>query len=164
MLFPPNYSKWSLCKSANSINGCPKALGIHWQTSSDQLFVITPPPLKTDHPTKRQVLSQHSNVFNVLGWFSPINVQPHKLMQELWKRKIGWDETIPDDLPLVWKRWSSELSDITTHPIERKFVKTQTTIINLILHRFSDASKLAYGAVVYGCFWHQDTIVRLLPK
>ena len=142
---------------SNSIEGCPKALGIHWQTSSDQLFVVTPPPLKTDHPTKRQVSSQYSKVFDLLGWFSPINIQPHKLMQE--KRKIGWDQNIPDDLLLVWKRWSSELSDITTHPIERKFVKTQTTIIDLQLHGFSDASKLAYGAVVYGRFWHQDTTV-----
>ena len=137
----------------------PKALDIHWQSSSDQLFVVTPPLLKTDHPMKRQLSSQHSKVFDMLGWFSPINVQPRKLMQERWKRKIGWDEKIPDNLLLIWKRWSSELSDITTHPIERKFVKTQTTVIDLHLHRFSDASKLAYGAVVYGCFWHQDTTV-----
>ena len=95
----------------------------------------------------------------MLGWFSPINVQPRKLMQELWKRKIGWDEKILDDLLLVWKRWSFELSDITTHPIERKFVKTQTTVIDLQSHGFSDASKLAYGAVIYGRFWHQDTTV-----
>ena len=39
------------------------------------------------------------------------------------------------------------------------FVKTQTTIIDLQLHGFSDARKLAYGAVVYGRFWHQDTTV-----
>ena len=38
---------------SNSIDGCPKALSIHWQTSSDQFFVVTPPPLKTDPPTKR---------------------------------------------------------------------------------------------------------------
>ena len=80
-------------------------------------------------------------------------------MQELWKRKIGWDEKIPDNLLLVWKRWSSELSDTTTHLMEKKIVKTQTTVIDLQLHRFSDASKLAYEAVVYGRFWHQDTTV-----
>ncbi len=143
----------------DSIDGCPKALGIHWPTSSDQLFVVTPSPLKTDHPTKRQVSSHHSKVFDVLGWFSPINVQPRKIMQELWKRKIGWDEKIPDDLLQAWEKWSSELPSITTHAIDRNFVKTQATVIEMQLHGFSDASKLAYGAVVYGRFRHKDTTI-----
>ncbi len=144
---------------SNSIDGCPKALGIHWQTSSDQLFVVTLPPLNTDHPTKRQVSSQHSKVYDVLGWFSPINVPPRKIMQELWKRKIGWDEKISDDLLEVWRKWSSELSCITTHPVDRKYVETQSTIIAFQLHGFSDASKLAYGAVVHGRFQHRDSTV-----
>jgi len=46
---------------------------------------------------------------------------------------------------------------ITTHQIDRKYVKTQSTVIELQSHGFGDASKPAYGAVVYGCFQHKDT-------
>ena len=51
-------------------DSCPKALGVHWQTTSDIFYVATPPPLEAEHPTKRQIASQMAKVFDVLGWFA----------------------------------------------------------------------------------------------
>ncbi len=62
--------------------GCPKALGLHWNTTTDTLFVATPQPITTK-PTKRIIASQTAKVFDVLGWFAPITVKAKHLLQLL---------------------------------------------------------------------------------
>jgi len=42
-----------------------------------------------------------------------------------------------------------ELHSLSKHPIEHKFVFTQTTELEIQLHGNSDTSQMTYGAVVY---------------
>ena len=140
-------------------DGCPKALGVHWQTTSDIFYVATPPPLEAEHPTKRQIASQMAKVFDVLGWFAPVTVKSKHLIQQLWKRQIDWDKPIPGDLLDDWNKWNKELPSISKHPIERKLVSTQTTVLEIQLHGYSDASQMAYGAVVYARHLHDNATV-----
>ena len=87
----------SLCISTAANSGCPKALGVHWNATTDTLFVATPPPIMAE-PTKRIIASQAAKMFDVLGWFAPITVKAKHLLQLLWKSGISWDERIPPDL------------------------------------------------------------------
>ena len=61
------------------LEGCPKALGVHWQVKNDHLYVATPPPLKTSTPTNCQVTSQTAKVYDVFGLFAPITVNARGL-------------------------------------------------------------------------------------
>ena len=142
-------------------DGCPKALGVHWQTTSDIFYIATPPPLEAEHPTKRQIASQMAKVFDVLGWFAPVTVKSKHLIQQLWKRQIDWDKPIPGDLLDDWNKWNKELPSISKHPIERKLVSTQTTVLEIQLHGYSDASQMAYGAVVYARHLHDNAMVTI---
>ena len=65
----------------SGIEGCPKALDVHWQVKNDHLYVATPPPLKTSTPTKRQVASQTAKVYDVFGWFAPTTVKAKSIIQ-----------------------------------------------------------------------------------
>ena len=48
-----------------------KALRVHWDTLNDVFFVTVPDLRDLSHPTKRQVTSEISRVYDVLEWFSP---------------------------------------------------------------------------------------------
>ncbi len=102
-------------------------------------------------PTKRIIASQTAKVFDLRGWFAPITVKARHLLQLLWKSGISGDEVIPSDLHAVW---------INKFPVSRKLVEKQATVQQIQLHGFSDASRIAYGAVVYARYLHRDSTVH----
>ena len=68
---------------------CLKILGIYWDTKKDLFHIATPSLTNIDIPTKRQVTSAASRVYDVLGWFSPAVLQMKILLQQLWQEKNG---------------------------------------------------------------------------
>lgn len=45
--------------------------------------------------TKRNILSQISQLFDPLGLLGPIILSAKLLIQELWKSQIDWDSSVP---------------------------------------------------------------------
>ena len=74
-----------------------KVPGMGWDTEDDVIWV---PPPRAFHEieTKRQLLQCISSVFDPMGVVSPVTVEAKIIMQELWKRKFGWDDILPDDV------------------------------------------------------------------
>jgi hypothetical protein len=102
-------------------------LGLKWNTNEDYLtYKLYEPNPNT--ASKRQVLKHVSSVYDPLGYLAPVQIRAKILLQELWKRKLDWDEPIPPDL------------HIQNMPADKDFE----------LHCFSDASlSRGYGAAVY---------------
>ncbi len=135
--------------SLPSAHNSPKALGIHWQVTSDALHVAIPivPPDKS--VTKRQIASITAQVYDILGLFAPcVIVAKLLLLQQLWRDKINWDDITSTNIQQQWKVWTDELPLITNHPVPRRYSPNSSPIIATSLQGFSDASKLAYGAAV----------------
>ncbi len=128
---------------------CHKALGLHWNTSTDSFHVATPTLVSSDKPSKRKIASDVARTFDLLGWFAPCTVMIKIQLQQLWKLKTGWDEQVPGQLAQNWKSWRDELKLITSHPIPRYPLEPGKHIRSLQLHGFSDASNAAYAGVVY---------------
>ena len=61
-----------------------KALGIHWDTQTDELHVVTPEILP-DIPMKRTVASTAAKTYDNIGWFGPVTLTVKLLMQALWQ-------------------------------------------------------------------------------
>ena len=61
-----------------------------------RLTVAKLPPLQ--HVTKRVLVSDIANTFDVLGWFSPAIIKVKILLQQLWELKVDWDERIPPSI------------------------------------------------------------------
>ena len=137
---------------------CPKALGIYWNTTHDTLHVATLDLTDSGTPTKRQVASAVARTFDVLGWFAPATITIKILLQQLWEKKISWDEKIPDDLIKMWK---TELPSLTQHPIPRRLSQHTEPVISQQLHGFCDASTAAYGGVIYLRLLHANTSVSV---
>jgi len=137
-------------QSTSKINikgGVPtKILGLVWQTDQDTLVYTIKdlPPLKV---SKRQILSEITQIFDPLGLLSPCIVLTKILLQKLWEGKLSWDESLPSALHTTWISFREQISELNQLKVPRR-VRTEDCA-RLELHGFSDASQNAYGACVY---------------
>ncbi len=76
----------------------PKALGIHWNSTTDVLYVSVGITTTEGNCTKRQVVSDIAKTFDALGWFSPTTIIMKIMMQKLLELKLEWDEEIPNNI------------------------------------------------------------------
>ena len=90
------------------INNQLKALGILWNVKTDELRIKFSD--KTFLNTKRGSLTLLYLIFDPLGIVSPCLMEPKLIIQEeLWKRKVDWDEELPSDLKYRFQEWRSQL-------------------------------------------------------
>ena len=96
-----------------------------------------------------------------MGWLAPIVITAKIIMQSLWILKVSWDEELPLDISNRWQTWLQDLHSISLIKIPRWSGYTPQCEF-LDIHGFADASKFAYGAVVYLCLIRtQEVIVTL---
>ncbi|XP_015914023.2 uncharacterized protein [Parasteatoda tepidariorum] len=97
-------------------------------------------------PSKRNVLSMLSRIFDNIGFTSPVTLVPKLILQECWKEKINWDTVVPHNLRNKFLKWANELKYLKEIEIPRK---TPDLDENSTLHVFVDASKSAYAASIF---------------
>lgn len=125
-----------------------KILGISWNSTSD-IFKINSPPLdQLTSFSKRQVLSRLSQLYDPLGFISPIVVIAKILMQTIWQRKLEWDEQLPSDIVNKWQIFYTGITHLNEITIPR-WLFSNSDYTEVQLCGFSDSSIKAYGAVVY---------------
>ncbi|KAL7838309.1 hypothetical protein AOLI_G00267130 [Acnodon oligacanthus] len=84
-----------------------RALGVHWCIQSDNFkFKLC---LKDKPPTRRNILSVVSSLYDPLGILAPVVLPAKTILQELCRLKIGWDELIPEHLAQQWCNWMKDL-------------------------------------------------------
>jgi hypothetical protein len=129
------------------------ALGVEWNVEEDTLNFtgFTKITLQVDGATKRSVTSNTCKFFDPLGLISPFIITAKILIQSTWKRKIGWDDPIPEDMLRIWRKWVTEVPMlerivlprcVRLHAPNNGQEKAQLIV-------FSDASDMAFGAAVY---------------
>ncbi len=126
-----------------------KTLGIQWNALKDCFKLSTPSPTPLETLTKRGLVSDVAKTFDALGWFSPSTIKAKILMQKLWELKVDWDDPVPVDIHCAWLQWRTELHLLSQMTIPRCYFDKESQILSTEIHGFSDASELAYAAVVY---------------
>ena len=124
-----------------------KVLGLRWDPVSDS-FKIRVETQPIELPTKRKVLSVIAKLYDPVGWLSPVIIVAKRLMQELWIRKLDWDDPLPEDLLNHWNSYYSELPKLE-QILTPRWIGLSRTSLGYELHGFSDASARAYSAVIY---------------
>ena len=103
---------------------------------------------KTFLNTKSGLLSLLCSIFDLLGIVSPCLIEPKLIIQELWKRKVDWDDELPSDLKYRFQGWRSQLRSLPRIFINRYYgIDTHTETTEL--HFLADSSNQAYGVVVH---------------
>ncbi|CAH2103260.1 unnamed protein product [Euphydryas editha] len=128
-------------------DGMMKVLGIKWNRLTDNFeYVVN--LINTKEPiTKRTILSEIARLYDPIGWISPVVITAKIFIQKLWKERLEWDDELPKKLLLEWLHYKDELRNIKNILIPRWLCCTKKC--KLELHAFSDASHMAYAAVVY---------------
>ncbi|XP_077265246.1 uncharacterized protein LOC143899117 [Temnothorax americanus] len=101
----------------------------------------------TNHLTKRLVLSEVAQIFDPLGFASPVVIKAKMLLQELWLHKLQWDEPLPSQVSSRWLIIRKKLTSLIKLSILRWYNTWSTSSVKF--HGFSDASQLAMAVVVF---------------
>ncbi|XP_044585101.1 uncharacterized protein LOC123265402 [Cotesia glomerata] len=147
-----------------AINDDPisKTLGIAWNSLTDEFIYTVKSNDSSRKITKRTILSDIAKIFDPIGILGPIVLAAKTIIQECWKLKVHWDETVPQELHLRWCKFAEQLPLIKDFSVERNILIPDPTDIQL--HGFCDASRVGYGACIYirSVNKHGDVIVKLV--
>ncbi|XP_065193193.1 uncharacterized protein LOC135824389 [Sycon ciliatum] len=124
-----------------------KPLGIRWLANEDQFTFELQLSEIGSNPTKRAFLSATASLFDPLGLLAPNLVQARILLQEMWLWGAAWDEPLPPAIAKKVLGWLEPVTELSTLRVPHCLTATARTAISSQLHVFSDASKIAYGAV-----------------
>ena len=125
-------------------DGVQKVLGVKWDFENDCFRFnvnINQRPL-----TQRGVLSIVGSLFDPLRFAAPVVLKAKLILQNLCHLGLGWDE--PDRPADAWKKWITELPQISCLQINQCFLDT-SSLKSVQVHFFADASEGAYGVVTY---------------
>ena len=93
-----------------------RALGVQWCVENDtfNFHVI----LNDRPPTRRGILSTVSSVFDPLGFIAPFILAGKKILQELCKDNVGWDDTLSDIMKTKWYQWKSDVQALRSFSVD----------------------------------------------
>lgn len=87
----------------NDILPMERALGVQWCVQSDSFtFKI----MLRDRPlTRRGILSTVSSIYDPLGFLAPVVLSAKRILQDLCRRQLGWDDALPLIVAQEWRAW-----------------------------------------------------------
>ncbi|XP_059056144.1 uncharacterized protein LOC131850012 [Achroia grisella] len=130
------------------LEGTIKTLGIVWDRTKDEFQYSVDIPDISSPVTKRSIARDVAKLFDPMGWLAPVIIIGKIFLQKLWLTGVTWDQEVPSDLAYNWLKFREELHCLSDITVER-WLNTTSLDTKLELYGFSDASTVAYGAVVY---------------
>ncbi|XP_022778259.1 uncharacterized protein LOC111319790 [Stylophora pistillata] len=125
-----------------------RALGVKWCVETDAFgFKVD---IKLKPPTRRGILSIVGSVYDPLGLAAPFVLPAKRLLQDLCRVKLDWDDPIPQEHRARLERWMADLPKRSQFSVDRCVKPVGFDYISSSqLHHFSDASESGLGSVSY---------------
>lgn len=101
----------------------------------------------SDVTTKRKILAATHGIFDPIGFAAPITIVPKIMTKEAFRKKLNWDDPVPNDVAKNFKLWVESVEILSLLKIPRWILSTNTS--KKSLHIFTDASKDAYAVVAF---------------
>ena len=123
-----------------------KVLALSWNTVEDTIRLKR--DLGDTCVTKRDMLKQGASVFYPLGLFSSITLRGKLLLQNIWMKKLDWDDPIDESEIKVWSSLKEDLFRISDLKVRICVsIQGKDALSNLLC--FCDASTRAYSTNIY---------------
>ena len=125
-----------------------RTLGVPWDVNSD-VFTYAAKPAGQPM-TRRGLLRAVCSVYDPMGFLTPFTIRGKKLVQNLARDRVDWDEPLGEQQLKNWQEWLKDLEVIPEVKIQRCLHPFEFGDISTAeLHHFSDASTVAYGSASY---------------
>ncbi|PFX31613.1 hypothetical protein AWC38_SpisGene3557 [Stylophora pistillata] len=125
-----------------------RALGVNWCVETDDYGFKVDTKLKP--PTRRGILSIVGSVYDPLGLAAPFVLTATRLLQDLCRVKLDWDDPIPQQHKARWERWMADLPKLSQFSVHRCIKPAGFDYISSSqLQHFSDVSESGFGSVSY---------------
>ena len=99
------------------------ALGLKWNVEADKfvwdLSTKVQTLAKVKPMTRRGILSLVSSLFDPLGFIAPYVMKAKLLLQDLSRRKLGWDTEIEEQDKVQWSLWLEDLLKLEEIQVDR---------------------------------------------
>ena len=127
---------------------CERALGTRWDVETDTFgFKIS---LRDKPFTRRGILSIVSSIYDPLGLVAPFILPAKRLLQNLCRNGLGWDDIVSNEHITIWQSWLGDVPKLESLKVNRCFKPPDFgDVTTCQIHHFADASQVAYGAVSY---------------
>ncbi|XP_036340310.1 uncharacterized protein LOC118749613 [Rhagoletis pomonella] len=142
-----------------------KVLGMLWQPPDDnfayrlEFYRVDSSVIEGKRiPTKRELLSIVMSIFDPLGFLSHFTISAKLVLRELWKRSIGWDEPVLNEVNAMWSVFRKQLLTVVECRVPRHYFQMGPSR-KLQLHVFVDSSENAFSAAAY---WRSENMNHII--
>lgn len=129
------------------INSESGVLGLRWIPDSDQFAIKIKVRPTTSLRNKREIVGELARIYDPCGYAAPVTVKAKMLIRDMCDGVFSWDDTISPSSQADWIPFHENLPMLTEVKIPRWLGCNKLSTHQL--HAFSDASKEAYGGVIY---------------
>ena len=113
-------------------------------TAENQIIPNTPVKL-----TRRVCTSETAEVFDMAGFLTSVTATLKLALHDLVKRKLAWDDPIPDNLRNLWISHFEMITEIKNINYKRAVVPTNAISLDIDTLDFGDASRSLICSSVY---------------
>ena len=131
-----------------------KVLGYLYNKVEDSLR-LKHASLDCNASTKRQILPSLAFVFDPIGIFAPVLLQGKLMIREMCQKMIDWDQKLDSELLARWVKLCKTFEEVSAASFCRKSFNFD---IRVKLYIFADASKEAYGCIIYAVQEHNSSL------
>ncbi|GMR50812.1 hypothetical protein PMAYCL1PPCAC_21007, partial [Pristionchus mayeri] len=149
----------SIDESERAPLGDQKLLGIVWNPDSDDLSIRIPSLTRHTSETKRIMLSTTASIYDPMGLLQPLTLPAKSLVQQLWSEDLKWDQSVDQG---IQTQFHELLTDIESFNLTIPRFTGMSTVNEIHLVAFADASKLAMGTAIY--LWTPEKTTLLMSR
>ena len=102
--------------------------------------------------TRRHCVSKVAELYDITGIITPVIATLKVDLHELVKRKIEWDDILPDNLRCIWVSHFQMMSEIKNLHYKRAVIPHDADSLDIETLDFGDASQALVCAAIYVSF------------
>jgi len=100
------------------------------------------------------------STFDPLGFLCCLMVTAKLLLREVWRRKIPWDDPLPDEMYNAFMDWRKAMEKVDKFRSPRHYFG-HGQVKATEMHVFVDASQSAFATVIYWRITYKDDDVQV---
>lgn len=155
VLYSPRYHQGYLSGQSSKYF---KIFGLMWLLHENIFTFTTTTTARTGILAERLILSEVTQIFDLLKFIAPVIIKAKMLLQGLWQHKLHRDEPLPSQMSSSWLSIRKELTSLSKNSIP--WWLNISNDLTVELYGFFDAPSLSMTAVVYISI-HSSTDTRI---